>query len=248
MRIQQLDADMAAEALTIPAGLEDAQWDNETIDLVVDASGRYPYFLQQFGQETWHVAAGAVIARHDAALGVAYGINDLDNGLFRVRWDRATRTEQSYLRAMASDRDEGSPSSDVAMRLSRKPASLGPTRASLVAKGLIYARRSMGSSRSRSPGRPRPSAGKSTAEAARPVRNARLALIQRSRTTTASGPLAAEAAVLSEGGRAAMRSSPRTIRGASFCGRPAGRGRSLSSPVRRFAFEFSERRRLPSAC
>jgi hypothetical protein len=40
---------------------------------------------------------------------------------------------------MATDGDEGSSSSEVAMRLSRKPASLGPTRASLIAKGLIYA-------------------------------------------------------------------------------------------------------------
>jgi hypothetical protein len=139
MKIQQLDDDVVAEALTIPAELEDAQWDDDALDLVVDASGRYPYFLQQFGQETWNVAAGPVIAKHDAALGVAQGNNDLDNGFFRVRWDRATRAEQSYLRAMATDRDEGSSSSEVATRLSRKPASLGPTRASLIAKGLIYA-------------------------------------------------------------------------------------------------------------
>ena len=139
MKIQELDGDVVAEALTIPAGLEDAQWDDHAIDLVVEASGRYPYFLQQFGQETWNVAAGPVIARNDAALGVAQGTNDLDNGFFRVRWDRATRAEQAYLRAMATDGDEGSSSSEVATRLSRKPASLGPTRASLIAKGLIYA-------------------------------------------------------------------------------------------------------------
>jgi hypothetical protein len=139
MRIQELGADVVAEALTIPAGLEEAQWDDDAIDIVVDASGRYPYFLQQFGQETWNVAAGPVIARHDAALGVAQGTNDLDNGFFRVRWDRATRAEQSYLRAVAIDGDEGSSSSEVAARLSRKPTSLGPARASLIAKGLIYA-------------------------------------------------------------------------------------------------------------
>ena len=70
----------------------------------------------------------------------------MDNGFFRVRWDRATRAEQSYLRAeqsylraMADDGDEGCSSSEVATRLSRKPASLGPSRASLIAKGLIYA-------------------------------------------------------------------------------------------------------------
>jgi hypothetical protein len=139
MKIQQLEIDVVAGALTIPAELEDAQWDDDAITVVVDASGRYPYFLQQFGQETWNVAAGPVITPHEAALGVAQGTNDLDNGFFRVRWDRATRAEQSYLRAMAIDSDEGSSSSEVASRLSRKPASLGPTRASLIAKGLIYA-------------------------------------------------------------------------------------------------------------
>lgn len=139
LRIQQLEPDIAADALTIPAEHEGAHWDADALDVVVRASGRYPYFLQQFGQETWSVADGPVIARHDAELGVARGTNDLDNGFFRVRWDRATPAEQSYLRAMAIDGDEGSSSSEVATRLSRKPASLGPTRASLIAKGLIYA-------------------------------------------------------------------------------------------------------------
>jgi hypothetical protein len=139
LRIQQLAPDVAADALTIPAEHEDAQWDPGALKVVVDASGRYPYFLQQFGQETWSVAGGPIIAKHDAELGVARGTNDLDTGFFRVRWDRATRAEQSYLRAMASDGDEGSSSSEVATRLSRKLTSLGPTRASLISKGLIYA-------------------------------------------------------------------------------------------------------------
>lgn len=137
--VERLGADVSAQALTIPAGLENARWSDDAVGVVVDASGRYPYFLQQFGQETWNVAAGPVIERHEAALGVAHGINGLDNGFFRVRWDRATRAEQSYLRAMAIDGEDGSSSSEVADRLSRKPASLGPTRAALIAKGLVYA-------------------------------------------------------------------------------------------------------------
>jgi hypothetical protein len=139
MNIQELEVAVAAEALTIPAELEQARWDHDAIPVVVNASGRYPYFLQQFGQETWTASSGPVITKHDAELGVARGTNDLDNGFFRVRWDRATPAEQAYLRAMALDGDESSSSSEVANRLSRKPASLGPTRASLIAKGLIYA-------------------------------------------------------------------------------------------------------------
>ncbi|MDA8068439.1 MAG: ATP-binding protein [Actinomycetota bacterium] len=139
MRIQELNPNAAAEALTIPAGLEDVRWHPDAIAVVVNAAGRYPYFLQQFGQESWNVAAGPLIGTQDAALGVARGTNALDNGFFRVRWDRATPAEQAYLRAIATDGDEGSASSEVAARLGRKPASLGPTRASLIAKGVIYA-------------------------------------------------------------------------------------------------------------
>jgi hypothetical protein len=131
--------DVVGEALTIPAGQEDASWDDDAVALVVDASGRYPYFLQQFGRTTWTAAGGPNITLPDARLGVSQGTAQLDNGFFRVRWDRATKAEQKYLRAMAEDGDLGSSSGTVATRLHRKPASLGPTRAGLIAKGLVYA-------------------------------------------------------------------------------------------------------------
>jgi hypothetical protein len=138
-KIQQIDEAVVAEALTIPAAQEDAAWDDDAVDLVVSSSGRYPYFLQQYGQDTWNLAAGPTITKRDAELGVLQGNNQLDNGFFRARWDRATPSEQQYLRAMAIDGDAGSASGEIAGRLSRKPKSLGPTRAALISKGLVYA-------------------------------------------------------------------------------------------------------------
>ncbi|GAA4840108.1 ATP-binding protein [Luteimicrobium xylanilyticum] len=137
--IGPISNDVVGEALTIPAEQEDASWNDDAVALVVEASGSYPYFLQQFGQTTWTVADGPRITLPDARLGVAQGTAQLDNGFFRVRWDRATNAEQKYLRAMAEDGDEGSSSGTVAARLQRKPTSLGPTRAGLIAKGLVYA-------------------------------------------------------------------------------------------------------------
>lgn len=138
-KIQQIGEDVVSEALTIPAAQEDATWDDEAIELVVAASGRYPYFLQQFGQETWNVASGPSIRATEAQIGILQGYNQLDNGFFRARWDRATPAEQAYLRAMAPDGDAGSSSGEVATRLKKKPKSLGPTRANLISKGLVYA-------------------------------------------------------------------------------------------------------------
>lgn len=138
-KVEQLTLDAAGAALTIPAATEDATWDEDAVDVVVAASGRYPYFLQQFGQDTWAAATGPQITEADAQLGVARGTAQLDNGFFRARWDRATPGEQQYLRAMAADGDDGSGSGQVAARLGKNITTLGPTRANLIAKGFIYA-------------------------------------------------------------------------------------------------------------
>ena len=138
-RIEQLSAELAADALTEPAAVEQVVWQQAAVALVVEATSGYPYFLQQFGQETWNTAAGPMVTLADAREGAARGRAALDDGFFRSRWDRATRAEQRYLRAMASDGDAGSASRDVAARLDRGISSLGPARASLMGKGLVYA-------------------------------------------------------------------------------------------------------------
>ncbi|WP_341976052.1 ATP-binding protein [Microbacterium sp. LWO13-1.2] len=138
-RIHQIDQSVVAEALTIPAAHEDASWDDDAVDVVVAASGRYPYFIQQYGQETWNAAPGSTITARDAEIGVLQGNNQLDSGFFRVRWDRATPSEQQYLRAMAADGDDGSSSGEIATRLGKKPKSIGPVRAALISKGLVFA-------------------------------------------------------------------------------------------------------------
>jgi hypothetical protein len=79
------------------------------------------------------------ITRTAALIGIERGLNALDTGFFRARWDRATPAERQYLRAMAIDHGEASSSGNVASRLGRTPPSLGPARAGLITKGLIYA-------------------------------------------------------------------------------------------------------------
>ena len=138
-RIEHLSEDVARRALTEPAALEGVTWDDDAIALVVGETSGYPYFLQQFGQDAWNDAPGRRITLADARVGAARGRAALDDGFFRVRWDRATRAERQYLRAMAVDGDAGSSSGDVAARLGRGVTSFGPARAKLISKGLIFA-------------------------------------------------------------------------------------------------------------
>ena len=62
----------------------------------------------------------------------------LDEGFFRVRFDRLTPSEKRYLRAMAQLGPGPHRSGDVANVLGRKVTSLGPTRNQLIAKGMIW--------------------------------------------------------------------------------------------------------------
>ncbi|WP_125610550.1 ATP-binding protein [Specibacter cremeus] len=137
--VKELRGSVAADALTKPAADDGVAWDGAAVGLVVEESAGYPYFLQQFGQDTWNAASGSRITYDDARVGVATGRGALDTGFFRVRWDRATRAEQKYLRAMAEDGDDGSSSGEIANRLGRRATSFGPIRANLIAKGLVYA-------------------------------------------------------------------------------------------------------------
>lgn len=137
--IEHLSEALAREALTKPAADEEVDWNDDAVALIVGEASGYPYFLQQFGQDTWNDAPGPAITFADARVGVARGRAALDTGFFRARWDRATRAEQRYLRAMASDGDAGSSSGAVAAKLGRPASSFGPVRANLIAKGLVYA-------------------------------------------------------------------------------------------------------------
>jgi hypothetical protein len=129
----------AALALTHPAQAEGAAWTDDGVAHVVQTACGYPYFLQQFGQDTWNCADDGVLTLTAAQRGVEAGQRALDDGFFRTRWDRASPSEQAYLTAMVTDGETGTPTGDVAARLGRKVTSLGPTRANLIAKGLIYA-------------------------------------------------------------------------------------------------------------
>jgi len=137
--IGALSPEDAAAALTKPALEVGVEWDPAAVGMVVERSAGYPYFLQEYGKETWDFAPGPSITSEDAAVGIRAGVDSLDHGFFKSRWERATLGERRYMRAMAAGGEEPSESSAVALRLGKKMSSAGPTRAGLIHKGLVYA-------------------------------------------------------------------------------------------------------------
>ncbi|MBG6216121.1 hypothetical protein IWX75_000558 [Arthrobacter sp. CAN_A6] len=131
------DAD-AQYALTRPAKEMGAEFSQDALTVLLDASGRYPYFIQEFGKAIWDAAPSSPFTEEDAEVAVSIGRSQLDAGFFSSRWGRATRKERGYLRAMAHDGDTGSSTSQVAERVGVKVTALGPARAQLINKGIIY--------------------------------------------------------------------------------------------------------------
>lgn len=138
-QIGQLQPPEARAALAEPALRLGASYTPEALDTILDAASGYPYFLQEYGQAVWNIAPHKVFTIDDAKAAVQFGLEHLDAGFFRARWDRATPAERRFLRAMADDNDEPSLTAEVARRMGLRPTSLGPYRAQLMSKGLIYA-------------------------------------------------------------------------------------------------------------
>lgn len=105
---------------------------------IVEHTHGYPYFLQEWGKHAWDAAARSPITPADVKKATEIAIAALDEGFFRVRFDRLTPSEKRYMRAMAELGPGPHRSGDIAEALKRKVTSLGPTRNTLIAKGMIW--------------------------------------------------------------------------------------------------------------
>jgi len=128
----------AREAIVKPAQEEGAAFEEDAADLIVAKTEGYPYFLQEWGKQSWDLAPHSPITRQDVLGASKLAVAALDESFFRVRFDRLTPKEREYLRAMADLGPGPHRSGDIAERLGRNVQSLGPLRATLISKGMIW--------------------------------------------------------------------------------------------------------------
>lgn len=136
--IGRLSASDAIAALSLPAAELGVAFDGDAVARIVAYTEGYPYFVQEFGRVLWDRATKTPITIEDVEDAIPLVELRLDESFFRVRADRATPLELQYLRAMAELGPEAHKAGEVAEVLHRTSAQLGPTRASLINKGLLY--------------------------------------------------------------------------------------------------------------
>ncbi len=98
----------------------------------------YPYFLQEWGYQAWNHATVSPITLRNVQETSEVVTQRLDANFFRVRFDRLTPREKRYLRAMAGLGAGPHRTGDIADTLGAKITTLGPVRANLIKKGMVY--------------------------------------------------------------------------------------------------------------
>ncbi len=133
-----LSSSDARIAISKPARDEGVEIEAEVLDAVVSRTQGYPYFLQVWGKHLWDVAEDSPITEANFIPASIRAIADLDQSFFLVRFDRLTPSQKKYLRAMARLGAGPHRSGDIAQVMERTVSSLGPTRAQLINKGMIW--------------------------------------------------------------------------------------------------------------
>lgn len=140
--IGALSEPAARMALVEPAEEEGVRFTDDALDLIMRHSGRYPYFLQQYGKHAWLTGTDNVIDRDAVERAHELVQSVLDTDFFHVRFERATPAEQRYLAAIAALGDGPQRSGEVSRQLGyTSTTETGPVRDSLIKKGLIYSPR-----------------------------------------------------------------------------------------------------------
>jgi AAA ATPase domain len=128
----------AEAAIRQPIESEGECIDDSAISEILAKTKGYPYFLQEWGYQCWNIAQGPSIKVEDASQAAGEATKRLDDGFFKVRFDRLTPKEREYVIAMAKLGAGPYRSSDVADALKETHQSLGPRRAQIISKGMIY--------------------------------------------------------------------------------------------------------------
>ena len=128
----------SSKALNQPVQTAGVVFNADALHEIYRLTQGYPYFLQEWGYQAWNHAVTSPISLSVVQEASTSVMHRLDENFFRVRFDRLTTGEKVYLSGMASLGAGPYRTSDIADTLGITVGKLGPTRAKLIKKGMIY--------------------------------------------------------------------------------------------------------------
>jgi len=131
----------AWKAIQEPVTSLGVSFTDEALEEIFRQTQGYPYFLQEWGSQSWRTAQQSPIGIDVVLQASNNAIQSLDKNFFTVRFDRLTPREKDYLRALAELGSEPQRSGEIASVLGMSSESAAPLRSGLISKGMIYSPR-----------------------------------------------------------------------------------------------------------
>jgi AAA ATPase domain len=136
--IAALSESDAERALKEPAQAAGVTFETSALREIFRLTQGYPYFLQEWGYQTWNQAESRHITLKTVQEASDTVIKRLDKNFFRVRFDRLIPSEKIFLCEMAKLGPGPYKTGDIASHLSRKAQGLTKIRANLIKKGMTF--------------------------------------------------------------------------------------------------------------
>lgn len=137
--IDSLTVDQARQAIQEPASNFGVTYTEDATNRIIEVTKGYPFFLQQMCQIVYNNADEKCIKLHDVEKSVNEFFEVLDNGFFKVRYERCSEAEKKFIFAMVKCGILPCTISNIAFILGKDTTTASPVRAQLISKGIIYA-------------------------------------------------------------------------------------------------------------
>ena len=110
----------------------------EAIDEIIHITKGYPFFIQQFCKLVYQNTDDNIIAIEHVEKNLPVFYKTLDEGFFKVRYERCSDTDKKFIFAMVKCNELPCTISNISNQLGKKGKSISPTRAQLINKSIIY--------------------------------------------------------------------------------------------------------------
>lgn len=137
--IGSLENDQCVEAIVKPAEKFGVSYEKEAVDRIVDVTKGYPFFVQQLCQIVYQNTENKIITLEDVENNIGEFFKVLDNGFFKVRYERCTESDKKFIFAMVACDKLPCTISNVAAIMKKDVKAISTSRAQLINKGIIYA-------------------------------------------------------------------------------------------------------------
>lgn len=139
-KIDSLSREASIEAIVNPAKKCNVTYTDSAIQKIIDITEGYPFFIQQLCEIVYKTGQKE-INDYDVEIATEKYYQQLDEGFFRVRYERCSNLEKQFIVAMVKCGNLPCTISNIAKNMKRQVKSISPTRGQLISKGIIYSTR-----------------------------------------------------------------------------------------------------------